>query len=206
MAHADWYRRRPCGVRGDSSPRADPKRKLATRASARTAHHRRTPEPRRPRYRAARPPEDVPIPKAAPLASPRPLRIGEQIDGNACQGVEQLAFHIHTHLSIVVRGRSRQVPAGIGVAPPYEVELTPAGRFVAGASCFTWLHTHAADGIVHIESAGEAHLHAWRVLRHLGPAAQPSRGRPHAWAHRDESCAPSEDDFALHELGDAAAP
>jgi hypothetical protein len=56
------------------------------------------------------------------------------------------------HLRIVVRGRSREVPAGIGVAPPYEVALTRAGRFVAGASCFTWLHTHAADGIVHVES------------------------------------------------------
>jgi hypothetical protein len=31
----------------------------------------------------------------------------------------------------------------------------PAGRFVAAAACFTWLHTHAADGIVHIESPVE---------------------------------------------------
>lgn len=97
-------------------------------------------------------PEDAPIPKAAPLAPPRRLRVGEQIDGITCQGGEQVAFHIHAHLTIVVRGESRQVPAGVGLAPPDEVELTPAGRFVAGASCFTWLHTHAADGIVHIES------------------------------------------------------
>jgi hypothetical protein len=44
------------------------------------------------------------------------------------------------------------VPAGIGIAPPYEVESTPRGPFVAGASCFMWLHTHAADGIIHTES------------------------------------------------------
>jgi hypothetical protein len=97
-------------------------------------------------------PENVPIPAAAALAPPRPLRLGEQIDRIKCQVGEQLAFHIHAHLTIVVRGRSRRVPAGIGVAPPYEIALTPAGRLVTGATCSTWLHTHAADGIVHIES------------------------------------------------------
>ena len=70
------------------------------------------------------------------------------------QSGEQVAFHIHAHLRIVVRGHSRQVPAGVGIAPPLQVESTPNGRFVAGA-CFMWLHTHAADGIVHIESPVE---------------------------------------------------
>jgi hypothetical protein len=97
-------------------------------------------------------PEDVPIPTGAPLARPRPLHAGEQIDGITCQTGEQVAFHIHAHLRIVVHGQSRQVPAGVGVAPPGDVEQTPAGRFVAGGSCFMWLHTHAADGIIHIES------------------------------------------------------
>lgn len=107
----------------------------------------------RPAFATGRPgPEGVPIPTGTPLAAPRLLRNGEQIDGITCQANEQVAFHIHAHLRIVVRGRSRQVPAGIGVGAPYDVELTPAGRFVAAASCFMWLHTHAADGIVHVES------------------------------------------------------
>lgn len=97
-------------------------------------------------------PEGVPVPSGAPLAPPRLLRGGDQIDGITCESGERVAFHIHAHLRIVVRGRSRRVPAGVGVGPPYEVALTPTGRFVAGASCFMWLHTHAADGIVHIES------------------------------------------------------
>jgi hypothetical protein len=96
--------------------------------------------------------EGVPIPTAAPLAPPRLLRLGERIDGIACQRGERLAFHIHAHLRVLVRARSRQVPGGIGIAPPYEMALTPTGRFVASASCFMWLHTHAADGIIHIES------------------------------------------------------
>lgn len=97
-------------------------------------------------------PEQVAIPTAAALVPPRPPRLGERIDGIACQQGEQVAFHIHAHLRIVVHGASRQVPAGVGIAAPYEVEQTPTGPFVAGASCFMWLHTHAADGIVHIES------------------------------------------------------
>lgn len=97
-------------------------------------------------------PEQVASPPAAALAPPRPPRLGERIDGIACQQGEQVAFHIHAHLRIVVHGASRQVPAGVGIAQPYEAEQTPAGPFVAGASCFMWLHTYAADGIVHIES------------------------------------------------------
>lgn len=100
-------------------------------------------------------PEGVPIPSAASLAPPRAPRVGERIDGIACQKREQVAFHIHAHLRIVVRGASRRVPAGIGVASPYELEQTPLGPFVAAAPCFMWLHTHAADGIIHIESPTE---------------------------------------------------
>jgi hypothetical protein len=97
-------------------------------------------------------PEGVPIPAAVPLARVRLLAEGQQIDGITCQAGEQVLFHIHAHLTIFVHGAPRQVPAGIGIAPPYEVEQTPSGAFVAGATCFMWLHTHSADGIIHTES------------------------------------------------------
>jgi len=97
-------------------------------------------------------PEGVPIPAAAALARVRLLADGQQIDGITCQAGEQVLFHIHAHLAIFVHGAPRQVPAGIGIAPPYEVERTPSGAFVAGATCFMWLHTHSADGIIHTES------------------------------------------------------
>jgi len=100
-------------------------------------------------------PEGVPIPNAPALAPARVLTNGEQIDGITCQSSEQVLFHIHAHLTIFVRGAARQVPAGIGIAPPYEVEETPRGAFVAGAACFMWLHTHSADGIIHTESPVE---------------------------------------------------
>jgi hypothetical protein len=97
-------------------------------------------------------PEGVPIPEGRALAGTRLLTTGEQIDHFACQAGEQVYLHIHAHLTIFVRGVPRQVPAGIGIAPPYEVEPTPRGAFVAGASCFMSLHTHSADGIIHTES------------------------------------------------------
>jgi len=97
-------------------------------------------------------PEGVPIPVAPALARTRRPALGEQIDGITCQAGEQVLFHIHAHLTIFVRGRARQVPAAIGIAPPYEVARTARGPFVVAASCFMWLHTHAADGIIHTES------------------------------------------------------
>ena len=98
-------------------------------------------------------PEGVPIPAAPPLArTMRQLAVGERVDGIACQADEQVLFHVHAHLTIFVRGHARRVPAGIGIGAPYDVQETPVGAFIATATCFMWLHTHAADGIIHIES------------------------------------------------------
>jgi hypothetical protein len=94
----------------------------------------------------------VPIPKDRALAGTRLLTTGGQVDGIACQAGEQVLVHIHAHLTIFIRGVAREVPAAIGIAPPYHVEATPRGAFVAGGSCFMWLHTHSADGIIHTES------------------------------------------------------
>jgi hypothetical protein len=96
-------------------------------------------------------PETVPIPSAPALAGTSAATAGQAIDGISCDTREQTLFHIHTHLTIFVNGQPRQVPAGIGI-PNAVAQQTQAGPFVASGSCFYWLHTHAADGIVHIES------------------------------------------------------
>jgi hypothetical protein len=96
-------------------------------------------------------PENVPIPDAPVLAEPSAATAGQPVDGISCQTSEQTLFHIHTHLTIFVDGRQRQVPAGIGI-PGAVAAQTKAGPFVDSGSCFYWLHTHAADGIIHIES------------------------------------------------------
>jgi hypothetical protein len=96
-------------------------------------------------------PEGPPLengPDLAPAGSPAP---GASVDGISCQGGEQTLFHIHARLTLFVDGKSEKVPYGVGIASP-QAEQTARGPFVANGACFTWLHTHAADGIVHIES------------------------------------------------------
>jgi hypothetical protein len=96
-------------------------------------------------------PEQVPVPSAAALASPAASVTGQKVDGIGCQTMEQTLFHIHAHLTVFVNGTARQVPAAIGI-PGAQAQTTAAGSFVEQGTCFYWLHTHAADGIIHIES------------------------------------------------------
>lgn len=95
--------------------------------------------------------EGVPVPDAPPLASTATAVTGHGVDGISCDNSEQLVFHIHAHLTIVVNGTPRQVPAGIGI-PGAVAASSQASSFVESGNCFYWLHTHAPDGIVHIES------------------------------------------------------
>jgi hypothetical protein len=74
------------------------------------------------------------------------------VDGISGAAGKQLAFHTHAHLTVFVAGSPRRIPYGIGIAPPVEVEPTPRGPFAGGGAAFFWLHTYAADGIIHIQS------------------------------------------------------
>jgi hypothetical protein len=96
-------------------------------------------------------PEGVPIPAAAALTGTATKATGQKVDGIGCNSSEQTLFHIHAHLTIFVNGAARQVPAGIGI-PGAQGQNTPTGTFISSGTCFYWLHTHAADGIIHIES------------------------------------------------------
>jgi hypothetical protein len=96
-------------------------------------------------------PEGVPIPSgAAALATTATKTTGQTVDGIKCQTNEQTIFHIHAHLTVFVNGVPRQIPAAIGI-PGAQAQNTQ-GSFIASGTCFYWLHTHAADGIIHIES------------------------------------------------------
>jgi len=125
-------------------------------------------------------PEGVPVPGATPLTGTATKATGQKVDGIGCSTREQTLFHIHAHLTIFVNGMPRQVPAGIGI-PGAAGQSTPQGPFISNGKCFYWLHTHAADGIVHIESP----VHRTYVLgdffdewgQPLGPdQAGPARG------------------------------
>jgi hypothetical protein len=89
----------------------------------------------------------VTAPELAPAGA-----TGETIDGIACAPIEQLVYHIHAHLSVFVNGQPRAVPFGIGIVPPLQTQPYLGQIFVTGGKCIYWLHTHAADGIMHVES------------------------------------------------------
>jgi hypothetical protein len=96
-------------------------------------------------------PEGVAIPNVPAVASRTSTASGGTVDGIQCLGSEQTLFHIHAHLTLFLGGAERQIPGGIGITRP-QVQATAEGALVAGGGCFYWLHTHAADGIIHIES------------------------------------------------------
>lgn len=98
-------------------------------------------------------PEGVPLEQGSPLASPNAGLTGATIDGIQCLAREQLVYHHHIHLSIFVNGKPFSVPLGTGMVAPVIVQNTTVGEFAEGSqSCLYWLHVHAQDGIVHIES------------------------------------------------------
>ena len=80
---------------------------------------------------------------------------GQPVDGISCDTSEQVVYHIHTHLAVYTNGRPRIIPEGIGIVPPTQIVQTSAGPFVAAGTCFYWLHSHTADGIIHVESPSE---------------------------------------------------
>ena len=96
-------------------------------------------------------PEGIPEPRGSKLATLVNAATGQTVDGVQCQTSEQTVTHVHTHLTIFVNGKAQVIPYGVG-APGFQAQQTPEGPFVSSGSCFYWLHTHATDGIIHIES------------------------------------------------------
>jgi hypothetical protein len=94
--------------------------------------------------------EGVGIEAGADLASPGTTQTGT-VSGIQCGSAEQLAYHVHAHLAVYVNGASRALPGGIGI-PGSVVQQSAQGPEAAGGQCIYWLHTHAPDGVVHIES------------------------------------------------------
>jgi hypothetical protein len=93
------------------------------------------------------------VPDIAPASS---TRTGAPVDGVSCvtRAKEVVKYHIHVHVSLYVDGHPRRLPAGIGITRPALVERTSSGDFydVGLYDCLYWLHTHVADGIIHVEA------------------------------------------------------
>ena len=96
-------------------------------------------------------PEGIGVPSGPKLATLVNAATGETIDGIQCQTNEQTVVHVHTHVTVFVNGQARVIPYGIGI-PGAQAEQSGQGPLVVTGSCFYWLHTHANDGTIHIES------------------------------------------------------
>ncbi len=96
-------------------------------------------------------PEGIPVPSGPKLATLLNAATGQTINGVQCQAGEKTVVHVHTHLTIFVNGKARVIPYGIGI-PGFQAVQSSTGPFVETGSCFYWLHVHANDGIVHVES------------------------------------------------------
>lgn len=77
---------------------------------------------------------------ALPAASPPPLQPadGATVEGVRCQPLEGQVLHIHAHLTVLIKGSAVAIPSDVGRP--------------AAAGCIYWVHTHADDGIIHVES------------------------------------------------------
>jgi hypothetical protein len=94
--------------------------------------------------------ENVAIEQGADIAPASTTQTGD-VDGIKCGSTEQLAYHIHAHLLVYVNGQPRALPGGIGI-PGSQVQQSSQGPVAVGGQCIYWLHTHAPDGVIHIES------------------------------------------------------
>jgi hypothetical protein len=93
------------------------------------------------------------VPNLAPASTTRPGRV---VDGVGCQtqAKEKVKYHVHVHVSVYVKGQMMRLPAGIGVTKPPLIEHYSNGSYydVGLYDCLYWLHTHVADGIIHVEA------------------------------------------------------
>ena len=94
--------------------------------------------------------EGIPIQNGAAVAPASTTQTGT-VNGIRCGSKEELAYHIHAHLTVFDNGQARSVPGGIGI-PGSQVVQTTEGPVASGGQCIYWLHTHAPDGVIHIES------------------------------------------------------
>lgn len=93
------------------------------------------------------------VPNLAPALT---THTGQIVDGIACETLakEVVKYHVHVHLALYVNVRMIRLPAGIGVTQPPLIEKYKTGNFydVGLYDCLYWLHTHVADGIIHVEA------------------------------------------------------
>jgi hypothetical protein len=73
---------------------------------------------------------------SAPSPTPTPVTLAARIDDIPCNA-ENVTFHEHAYLGILVHGKAVPVPARVGIHDD---------------TCLYWLHTHDNSGEIHLEA------------------------------------------------------
>lgn len=78
---------------------------------------------------------------------------GQTIDGMPCVSTMPSAYHVHSFVGIIINGRQLALPDGIGMNNP-GADGTYYGfpNWTEYASCYYYIHTHDASGVLHVES------------------------------------------------------
>jgi hypothetical protein len=79
-----------------------------------------------------------------PLGNTQTGGQGEPVSGVGC--IDEIDLHYHAHVSLFVEGERIALPPAIGIVDP-----VLENGFVESGTCFYWLHTHDATGLIHIE-------------------------------------------------------
>ncbi len=126
-------------------------------------------------------PEGVPV-QPVPALAAAGARTGAPVDGITCRGIgdETVTYHVHTMVTLYVDGRPERLPAGIGITSPAVTTGSGASTFVDVGlhDCLYWLHTHANDGIVHIEAPRHGTFTLGELFAVWGQPLSPTRVGP----------------------------
>lgn len=78
---------------------------------------------------------------------------GQTVDAMPCATTMPNAYHVHSFVGIIINGRQLALPDGIGMKNP-GADGTYAGfnNWTEYASCYYYIHTHDASGVLHVES------------------------------------------------------
>ncbi|MBV8153307.1 MAG: hypothetical protein JOY98_02745 [Candidatus Eremiobacteraeota bacterium] len=124
-------------------------------------------------------PTPLPTPTPTPAPTPKPIYLspgevvgaddqfsppdGDTPEGGQSQNVDGIPcapsmsenqYHVHVYLGILVNGRQVAIPDQIGLYQPGPI----VNGYTNTATCYYYIHTHDASGIVHIESFVSAPL------------------------------------------------
>lgn len=82
---------------------------------------------------------------------------GQTVDGLPCASTMPSTYHVHAFLGIIINGRQYAMPDGAGMkSPGADGTYQGVPNWTEYASCYYYLHTHDASGVIHIESPQSA--------------------------------------------------